>query len=258
MDEIFSDIKNKKVLITGATGGIGSAIATLFAKSGATVGIHFNKNKDRAQKLLEVIRPSAADADIFHGDLLDDNVKNTLVPSFIDRFKSIDVLINNAATAFGYKHFLELDQNSWDKTFDLNLKAPFCLMQNAFSFMKKKGQGRIVNISTIAVNYRLTTGGPNNIHYIASKAALDSLTVSFAREGANHNILVNSIRCGVIDTPMHENIEGYSKQRFEERAALVPLKHAGKPEDIAQMALFLVSKAGDFITGETIAVAGGD
>jgi 3-oxoacyl-[acyl-carrier protein] reductase len=96
------------------------------------------------------------------------------------------------------------------------------------------------------------------MHYTASKAALDSLTLGFSRAGADHNILVNSIRCGVIDTNMHTRIEGYSKDQFEKRINMIPLKRVGKPNDIASMALYLASEGGDFITGEIFTIAGGD
>ena len=137
----------------------------------------------------------------------------------------------------------------------MNAKAPFFLSGEVFDSMKDQGGGRIINISSVNVKYG---GGAKSIHYVASKAALESITRGFAREGAKYNILVNTIRPGVIDTPMHTNIRGYSRKDFQKRIALVPLKRMGKPIDIARMALFLASEAGDFITGEIFTIAGGD
>ena len=121
--------------------------------------------------------------------------------------------------------------------------------------MKEHGGGRIINISSVNVKYG---GSAKSMHYVASKAALDNLTLGFAREGAKYNILVNSIRCGLIDTQMRAKTEGYSEEDLKRRIDMVPLKRMGQPIDIARMALFLASEAGNFITGEIFTVAGGD
>ena len=119
--------------------------------------------------------------------------------------------------------------------------------------MKEEGGGKIINISSIAAKYG---GSSRSLHYGAAKAALESVTIGLARAGAQHNILVNVVRGGFIDTPFHEKL-GASKN-IEERINLIPLKRAGKPEDVARMVLFLASESGDFITGEILTVAGGD
>ena len=249
-------IHGKTVLVTGASGGIGSAIATLFASNGAMVGIHYNTNKHDAEKVAETIRQQGGTVSLFEGDLLDQNTRDTLIDRFVSVFGRIDILINNAGAAFDYVHFSKLDSVSWDKTFDLNTKAPFYLIGRAFEQMKRTGVGgKIINVSSVSVKYG---GSANSLHYSASKAALESLTVGFAREGAAHNILVNCIRCGVIDTPMRTKIAGYNEDRFRERVAMIPLKKVGRPIDIASMALFLASESGNFITGEIFNVTGGD
>lgn len=230
-------------------------MAKLFASHGAHVGIHYNSGEEKAISLLREIRENGGKAELFQGDLLDQNVRENLVNSFIQTFGGIDVLINNAGAVYGYKHFSELDEGSWDKSFSLNVKAPFYLLKNAFAHMKQNGGGRLINISSVSVKYG---GSQKSFHYSSAKAALDNLTVGFARAGAEHNILVNSIRCGVIITPMHTRIEGYTEEQFRKRIELIPLKRPGKPIDIARKALFLASESGNFITGEIFAVAGGD
>jgi len=251
---IFEDIKGKRVLITGASGGIGASMAKLFAEYGACVGLHYNSGKVEAMKLLKQIRENSGKAELFQCNLLEQSARQNLVKSFVEKFDGIDVLINNAATTYNYTHFSRLDEKSWDLTFSLNVKAPFFLSARAFEYMQKNG-GRIINISTAAVKYG---GGANNLHSVATKAALDCLTVGFAREGAKYNILVNAIKCGVIDTPMRYRIKGYSEEHFRKRVSLVPLKRIGQPIDIARMALFLASESGNFITSELFTVAGGD
>lgn len=252
---MFEAIKGKRVLITGATGGIGSDMARLFADHGARLGLHYQDNAEKAVRLLQEIRDEGGDAETFQADLRDKELGKGLVYAFIERFGGIDVLINNAGAVYDYKHFSDLDENSWQDTFDLNAKAPFYLMGEIFPRMEKQKGGRIVNISSVNVKYG---GSAKSMHYVAAKAALEALTRGFASEGAKHSILVNTIRCGVIDTPMRTKVDGYDKEDFKKRIDLIPLKRAGQPIDIARMALFLASEAGDFITGEIFTVAGGD
>jgi len=177
-----------------------------------------------------------------------------LIHDFIEVFGSIDILVNNAGGIYGNKNFLEIDEDSWNQTFTLNVTAPFFLARDAFSFMKLHGGGKIINISSISAKYG---GSGTTMHYGAAKAALEAITRGLAKAGAPYNILVNTIRGGVIDTPFHEKIQR-DRKNLEERINLIPLKRMGKPLDIARMALFLASEAGDYITGEIFTVAGGD
>jgi len=253
--DMFEDIKGKRVLVTGASGGMGSEIVKLFAEHGARLGLHYFVNKEEAIKLLEEVRGKNGEAEIFQADLRNEEEGRNLIKLFVGKFEGIDVLVNNAGAVYDYKHFSELDEKSFRDTFDLNVKAPFCLMKEAFPHMKEQGGGRIVNLSSVNVKYG---GSAKSMHYVAAKAALENLTLGFAKEGAEHNILVNTVRCGVIDTPMRTRIAGYSEEDFQKRINLVPLKRAGKPQDIARMVLFLAAETGNFITGEIFTVAGGD
>lgn len=251
---MFQSIRGKRVLVTGAGVGIGAAIAEFFAQHGGVVGVHYRQHREAAETLVERIRRTGGQAHLFAGDLQDPAVRRTLVDDFVREYGAIDVLVNNAGACYGYRHFSELDEDSWDRTMSLNAKAPFFLSRQAFKHMRENGGGRILNISSVAMKY----GGPRSLHYAASKSALDALTIGFAKEGAKYNILVNSIRCGVIDTAMHTQIEGYSAELFRKRIEMIALKRAGTPLDVARMALFLASECGDFITGEVFTVAGGD
>jgi 3-oxoacyl-[acyl-carrier protein] reductase len=251
---MFEEIKSKKVLITGASTGIGAATAELFAKYGASVGIHYNKSRKEALELKKKIVSLGGRAKVFKADLLKKPERAALVKRFTNMFGGIDVLVNNAGGVYGPKYMLTLDEKSWDKTFALNATAPFFLARDAFLYMKTHGGGRIINISSISAKYG---GSPTTIHYGGAKAALDAVTKGLARAGAPYNILVNSVRGGVIDTPFHKKIHR-NKKGLEERIKLIPLKRIGEPIDVARVVLFLASKAGNYITGEIFTVAGGD
>ena len=250
--DVLLDVRGKRVLVTGASSGIGACIAELFASYGANVGLHYNKSEIEVKNVSQKIKENGGKAVSFKADLLNSSSYKKLVDSFIDTFEGLDILINNAGGVYGFKHFLELDEESWDNTFALNVKAPFFISKEVFSYMKDHGGGRIINISSISAKYG---GSMNSMHYGASKAALDTITIGMAKAGAQYNILVNSVRGGFVDTPFHDKI---GRKNVEDRIKLVPLKRAGKPIDVARMVLFLASEAGDYITGEVFTVAGGD
>ena len=247
----FSGLSDSKVLITGASGGIGQSLVRLFADHEAVVGIHYHENRAQAEALTGEVEKRGGRAACFQADLLTTNISD-LVDRFVEKFKGIDVLVNNAGAVFGSVDFLELEIESWEKTFQLNAQAPFFLARQAFSHMKNHGGGKIINISSISAKYG---GSAKTMHYGAAKAALEAITVGMSRAGASHNILVNAIRGGFIDTPMHQKL---GRANLEKRIEMIPLKRAGTVEDVARMALFLASEGGDFITGETRTVAGGD
>lgn len=249
---MFEDIKGKRVLVTGAGTGIGACIAEVFASSGAFVGIHYRNSKKQALRLKDGILKQGGKAEVFEGDFLDSSSREKLIPSFMKVFRGLDILINNAGGIYGFKDFLKIDEKSWDDTFTLNVKSAFFLARDAFLYMKRHGGGKIINISSVSAKYG---GSLYSLHYGAAKAALETVTTGLARAGAQYNILVNSIRGGFIDTPFHKKV---GRKNITKRINLIPLKRAGKPIDIARMALFLASNGGDYITGEIFTVAGGD
>ena len=248
---MYKSIKDKRVLITGASGGIGSCMALLLAKHGAIVGVHYNVGEKESSALVNEIEQKGGKAALFKADLIKESGKS-VVQSFINHFGGLDILVNNAGAAIGPKDILDMDEESWDKTFCLNSRAPFFLAQSAFKHMKDQGGGKIINISSISVKYG---GSSQTLHYGAAKSAMETAALGLSKAGAKHNILVNTVRGGYIDTPMHEKM---GRKNLKERIDMIPLKRAGKPQDMAGMVLFLASEAGDFITGETFTVAGGD
>jgi 3-oxoacyl-[acyl-carrier protein] reductase len=249
---MFEEIRNKRVLITGASSGIGACTAEIFAYYGATVGIQYNSSDRDAKDLGKKISDQFSSPFLIKADLLNPDERNSVVQTFIDNTGGIDVLVNSAGAIIGTHHFLKMDDDSWDKTLNLNLKAPFFLARSAFSDMITHGGGRIISISSIAAKYG---GSASSIHYGAAKAGVEAVTRTLAREGAQYNILVNAIEPGVIETDFHKKIGRLS---LEERVQSIPLKRAGKPLDVARLCVFLASEAGNYITGQVYGVTGGD
>jgi 3-oxoacyl-[acyl-carrier protein] reductase len=247
------ELENKNVLVTGGSSGIGSEIVRVLAQNGAAVGIHYHTNAQKAEAVRQTLDNSQKHL-TYQADLSNTRDAHHLIAQFLQDFGHIDVLINNAGSIFGNVHFSELTPNDWNRTFALNTLAPFLLSQVAFQNMEERGGGRIINISSVSAKYG---GSPYTMHYGASKAALDALTIGMSRAGAIHQILVNSIRCGFIDTEFHRTM-GRTENNILKRIELIPLKRAGTPKNIADAVLFLAGSTGDFITGELLSVSGGD
>ena len=245
-----NQLKNKYVLVTGASSGIGFQIAKDFLLEGAFVGVHYCNNLKGAKRSLKYAKNKQCK--IFKSDFSSSKEVSALWNEFILWSKGrIDILVNNAS--FVKPMPLEnLSEEEWDRTFQVNLKAAFQLSRAAFSIMSKKKNGRIINISSGGWKYG---GGKDTIHYSVSKAALEALTMAFAKIGAPHNILVNAIRPGVTDTPFHKKI---GRNDLSARRNLVPLKRLAKPSEISHMVLFLASSKSSFITNTIISVTGGE
>lgn len=240
---------NKTVLITGATGGIGRQIALRFAREGWDILCHYFSSEEKAKKLKRLINKYDVNCHLLKANL---SSKNQL-RKFIDELENFDLdsLINNAATPVVNKHFRQLTIDDIAATFMINVFAPMLLTANIFMRMKEKRFGRIVNISSIAAKY----GGSNySMHYGCSKLALEGLTKTLAKEGAEYNVLVNTVRPGVIDTEFYKKFPKDMKKRVN----MIPIKKMGIPKDVADMVYYLGSEKNNFITNEIITVSGGE
>ena len=243
----MNGLKNKNVLITGSSSGIGASIAEKFAEQEANVGIHYCNNKEGAFILAEKLR-KITKVKVYQLDFLSDNLD--IIYKFVKDFGCIDVLVNNAGIMSPVSIF-NMSIKDYDNTFKINSRAPFILSRDAYKYMKEKKFGRIINISSFVINYG--RGRNDSIHYAASKATLEVLTIGLAKLGAKHNVLVNAIRPGIIKTRLQEN-----RDNLQERIKMIPVQKIGKVEDISNFVIYLASEKGNFITGQIFSVTGGE
>jgi len=242
-------LKKRTVLITGVTGGIGSETAKLFAREGWDVAGQYSLSESKAKELAKSIDRVGARVRMFKADLS----TKAGIQSLANKIKKldIDVMINCAGTYLVDKHFSELTADEITRTFMVNTFAPMLLSSIIFKRMMENRFGRIVNISSIAAKYG---GSERSLHYGCSKRALEGLTKTLARCGAGSNVLVNTLRLGVIDTDFHRKFP----KDMKKRVAMIPLKKMGDVKDVAEFIYYLGSDKNTFITGETITMAGGE
>lgn len=241
-------LTGKTALITGASRGIGKAIAEAFAKEGANLAVIYAGSEQAAQKVCEQAAQHGVQAKAYQCDVADfDKVKETVLAVQKD-LGGVDILVNNAGiTRDGLVYTMK--EADFDAVLDTNLKGAFNFIKHCYPLFVKKRAGKIINISS--VSGLMGNGGQAN--YSASKAGLIGLTKSVARELAGRGICCNAIAPGFIDTDMTAKIDKEDNQL----AAMIPLKRTGRPEDVANLAVFLAGSGSDYITGEVIRVDGG-
>ena len=246
------NLENRICVITGAATGIGRAIATKFVKEGAVVTIDYVGNSDRADELVAALKTVGGQAIAIAADVSDANQVAMLFDETVKTFGRIDILVNNAGVEKKIP-FVDTPEAEWNKIIAVNLTGPFLCSQQAAKHMIAQGDGgRIINISSIHEDLAM----PSNSAYCAAKGGLRMLMRTIAVELAAHNILVNNVAPGAVDTPMDANLKR-EPHEMQELLAEIPLKRMGKPEEIAEMCAFLASSAASYSTGSTFFVDGG-
>ena len=244
------NLKDRSVLITGGSRGIGEACVRLFSKAGASVGFTFKTGKKSADKMVEELS-SKSKVKAFKTDLMNEvEIKDT-VSSFEDQFGKIDVLVNNAGI-WKEAEISKMTIDEWEETLKINLTAAFLFTKYAVPGMKKNRSGKIINIASTAGQ----RGEAFHSHYATSKGGMIAFTKSLAAELGEYNINVNCIAPGWVITDMtKESLD--DKMMFEKVCNDIPLKKIAMPEEVAGPVLFLASDLASHITGEILNVNGG-
>lgn len=248
----MATLRDKVVLITGASSGIGQAAAKLLAEKGAKVVVNYNRNQQGALETREAIEKMNGECLVVQADVSKKEEVDEMVAKAIKVFGQIDVLVNNAGSAVRRSAFLDIDEELWEKTFDINVKSMYLVSQAVLKHMVARKSGKIINISSVAAR----RGGPgDSVHYAASKGAVNTMTVGMAKEFAPYGILINGIAPGIILTPFQEKFS--TQERVDRIIPTIPLKRAGTGEEIAEMIAFLASDSANYIMGEIFTVSGG-
>ena len=240
----------KKVIITGASRGIGSAVAIAFAKQGYSIVLNYNNSKEKALALAKTIRDSYnVDVLAVKADVASSAQVNEMTEKVLEQFGSIDILVNNAGIA-QQKLFTDITDDDWRRMLDINLTGVFNCCRSVLPFMIRNHSGAIVNISSMWGQ----TGASCEVHYSAAKAGIIGRTKALAKEVGPSGIRVNCVAPGVVMTDMMNGFDDETIQQLKEEAVLNTL---GTPKNIADAIAFLCSDKASFITGQVLSVNGG-
>ena len=242
-------LEGKVAVVTGASGGIGRAIAVAFGKAGASVAVHYNGNEAKAAAVKAEIEEAGGKAEIFRCNVADFDACSEFIKSVVKTFGKIDILVNNAGiTRDGL--IMGMSEDDFDAVLDTNLKGSFNCIRFASRQMMRKKYGRIINITSVSG----MAGNAGQANYSASKAGLIGLTKSVAKELASRNITANAIAPGFVKTEMTDVLPDDVKETAMKQ---IPLARFAEPEDIANAAVFLASDMASYITGQVLLVDGG-
>ena len=243
------EFKGKVALITGASRGIGKAIAIELAKNGADIAINYNSNLKSAKETQKLVNKTGVKSEIIKADVSKEKSVKSLIKQTEKKLGPIDLLVTNAGIALLSKNPLKLDYKIWKKTMSTNVDGTLLPIKEVLPSMLKRKYGRIVCLSSIAgLGMR-----PNMITYGTSKAAVIALVRNLAAAVAPH-IRINSVAPGLIETDMIESLDKNTRKNMIENT---PLKRIGKPQDIAHSVCYLLSDISDYTTGQTIVTDGG-
>lgn len=242
-------VEKKCAVVTGASRGIGRAIALRLAQEGYNLVINYIKNEDKATDLVEEVKKTGVQAIAVQGDTSDFNQAGKIIEAAVETFWGIYLLVNNAGiTRDGL--IARMKEEDFDTVVSVNLKGAFNCIRHCVPVMMKKREGRIINISSIVG----VMGNAGQSNYAASKAGIIGLTKSVARELGARNITCNAIAPGFIETDMTNVLSEQIKSKMLEN---IPLKRFGKTEDVANLVAFLADEKSSYITGQVINVDGG-
>jgi len=244
-----ASLKNKVVIISGATRGIGRAIAIELAREGANISFNFLKSNKEAIELEKEIKALGVNVKSFQVDIRDYNAVKSWADDTKKLFGGIDIVVNNAGVIKD-KALALMEPDDWHEVISTNLDGTFNLTRAAIVTFIKQKSGIVINIASVSG----VVGMPRQTNYAASKAGIIGFTKSLAKEVASYNIRVNAVAPGFIETDMLKDLkEEYKDQIIKQ----IPLSGLGKPEEVAKTVKFLVSENASYITGQTVVIDGG-
>ncbi len=249
----MNDLRDRVVLITGASTGIGAAAALAFARAGSRLALHYNASADEARAVAEQARDLGAEAHLVQADLSETAAASRVVAEAMAVYGRIDVLINNAGGMLGRRSIAEYSAEHLQAVLALNVTQVVLLVHAVVPIMRRQGGGTIINVSSIAAR---TGGAGGAVLYGAAKGFISTATHGWARELAGDNIRVNAVSPGVVATPFHERYS--TPQQLEAMRASIPLGRLGTADECAGTFLYLASDAmSGYVTGQVIEVNGG-
>jgi len=243
------EFQDKRVIVTGATKGLGKAIALSFAREGAWVAANYSSDDQSAASLESELADLASKFMVLKADVSSRSDVEKMINSVVKQWEYVDILVNNAGIIRD-KLLMFLNEDDWDRVIDVNLKGTYLCSRAIIRTMIAQKFGRIINITSPSA----LTGRSGQTNYAASKGGIISFTKSLAKEMARLGITVNSVCPGVIVTPMTENLNQETTCDITSR---IPMGRLGQPEDVAEAVLFLASEKTGYITGQVLAVDGG-
>jgi len=247
------NLRGKVTVITGASSGIGRAIAVEMAKCGSDIVLNYLSNDEGAASTADEIKKQGAGVAVVKADVSKKEEADRLIDTAIKEFEKVDVLVNNAGSVFRRSTFLDLDEELWDLSIRVNLKSVYLCSRAAIPYMIENNGGCIINMSSVAGKL----GSPGEtVHYAVPKAGINILTVGLAKEFGAKGIRVNAIAPGTVETPLLDKSSTPVEWK-ESRIKKTLLGRMGTTNDIAPMAVFLASECGSFITGQIIEISGG-
>src|ERR671932_1400398 len=238
--------------VTGSSTGIGRAVALALAEEGCRVVVHYNRSEDEAREVYERISSSGGEATLVGGDVADAQEVERMVGEIEGRYGRLDILVNNAGSLIERRKFSEMTEDLWERVMAVNLKSVFLCSRAALPLMRRRGRGRIINMTSVAAR---NGGGPGSAAYATAKGGVSTLTRAMAKELVGEGILVNGVAPGVITTPFHDRFTPPDMR--ETMASGIPIGREGSPEEVAGAVLFLASPRADYLVGEIIEVNGG-
>lgn len=243
------DLKDRVVLVTGGSRGIGRAICVALAYAGARVFVNYSSSPQAAEETVALCKAAGVEAEAMQFDIASTEAVDAAVEQIKAKAGKLDILVNNAGISKDGL-LVRLKDEDWDKTVDTNLKGAFVCSRAAARLMMKNRYGRIINISSVVGEM----GNAGQVPYVSSKAGLIGLTKAMAKELASRSVTVNAIAPGFISTDMTAALADNLKAEYEKT---IPLGRFGSPEEVGALVRFLASDEASYITGQTVGINGG-